>query len=98
MALPLMLSNVLVQHFIAQGKHQVLPWLLLILFVYGLALWCQKSSLLQAPQLFAYKRIIATFGAFNLMFFAVALCFNHGLRTTPVGLCNGVRSDPASVA
>jgi hypothetical protein len=81
MIFPAILSTPLVYSILARRRNEALPWLLLVTLLYESALWIQKPTLLTLPSFEAFKRVLQTLGAANLLFFVVALWFNRGQIT-----------------
>jgi hypothetical protein len=72
---PLLLANVLVGNLLARERFAVVPWLALVAAGYGVALGWQAEGWAQLPAMTAFRRVIQTLGAFNVLLLAVALGF-----------------------
>jgi hypothetical protein len=83
MFLPLILANLMLQSILARGRYRALPWLAAILALYAATLWIQKPFLLRLSCFDAFRRVIQTFGLFNVLFLAVACYFSRAATRPP---------------
>src|SRR5476651_1497195 len=66
---PLALANVLVNDLLGRGKFQIVPWLVALAVVYGVALTRHHDN---------FEAVLKMLGAFNLVLFAICACFVWG--------------------
>ena len=71
---PLALANVLVNDLLGRGKFQIVPFLVLLAIVYGLALTQYHDS---------FVHVLQMLGAFNLVLFALCAWFVWGKKSAP---------------
>jgi O-antigen/teichoic acid export membrane protein len=72
------LANVLVGNLLAREKFGIVPWLVILAGAYGVALGLLKDHLLTLPYLDAYRLLVQTMGAFNIVLFLLAIWFTWG--------------------
>jgi O-antigen/teichoic acid export membrane protein len=68
---PLALANVLVNDLLGRGKFQIVPWLVLLAVVYGVALTQHHDS---------FEAVLKMLGMFNLVLFAICAWFVWGRK------------------
>ena len=72
---PLALANVLVNDLLGRGKFQIVPFLVLLAMIYGLALTQHHAS---------FIAVLKMLGGFNLVLFAICAWFVWGRKTPAV--------------
>jgi hypothetical protein len=69
---PLALANVLVNDLLGRGKFQIVPFLVLLAMLYGLALTQHHGS---------FIAVLKMLGMFNLVLFAICAWFTWGRKS-----------------
>lgn len=82
MLIPLMLASVLIQDLLASERFAAVPWLLSVVVLYALCLWVQKPTLVNLPDMDAFRRVVQTMGLANVVFLGVTVGFSMG-RNSP---------------
>jgi O-antigen/teichoic acid export membrane protein len=85
---PLILANVLISNLLARESFAAVPWLVLTAVGYGMALAALKPHLLQVEAMAAFRTVVQTLGAFDLLLLGIAGFFTWRDKT------QGTRSNP----
>ncbi len=75
--LPLILANVLISNSLARDRFAVVPWVVLVAAGYVATLLALRSYLVSIEPAAAFRLVVQTLGAFNLILLAVSAWFSR---------------------
>lgn len=85
--LPLVFATVLLSYLMARRDFRCVPWLLVVVIIYLIAMRVLGPFYRSHSTLTAFKQVIVTLGAFNILFLGVAIFFERrrSFQLLPIG-------------
>lgn len=72
----MMLTTVLIGNLLAREQFKIVPWLILVAVLYGVALYMLEPHLASMDAVEGFKRVVQLLGAFNIVMLVISLRFS----------------------